>query len=81
MPDGRLVYRRRKDATAWLFQTTAVLKQSGGWGHDCADTTSLAGYVSVWASQTPETPTAAPGEALGGIMTLQGRGVYAVSRF
>ncbi len=81
VPDRRLVYRRRRDATAWLFQTTAVLKQGGGWGHDCADTTSLAGYVHTWASRTPETPTAAPGEALGGITSLQGGGVYAVSRF
>lgn len=81
MPDGRLVYHRRRDATAWLFQTTAVLEQGGGWGHDCADTTSLAGYVRVWALRTPETPAAAPGEARGGITTPQGGGVYAGSRF
>lgn len=40
VPDGRLVYRRRRDATSWLFQNTAVLEQDGGWGHDCADTSS-----------------------------------------
>lgn len=32
VPDGRLVYCRRRDTASWLFQTTAVPKPSeGGW--------------------------------------------------
>lgn len=55
VPDGRLVYRRQWDATSWLFQNTAVLEQDGGWGHDCADTSSWQGTCMC----TPETPPVA----------------------
>lgn len=55
MPDERLVYRGQREATARLFQTTAVLQQDGGRGHDCADTSSWQGTCAR-RLPTPETP-------------------------